>query len=640
MIKYTIQNNYRFIELIDVNTGDIISINKETVREVYTTPDDPYLFLIHLDDTGDHRFRYDEIEDPDTPGQPFTSLEIFRDFMVESINDISAADVIPLGTWDPNTNTPALGNGALYDSTGDSTPDTQATANQYYLVGEDGTFALDGNSTWVAGDYVRSNGTVWIRIEYSTTIHSSTVVYEATTVDLALDDIYSKLFIEHLGDTDLTGLADGNILIYNSTSGNWEPGTSPGSAGRTVLHTEGFISADAAEPTVDGLYVLGSGVPAAWVPVGAVENDILERAAALWSIHTAVAGVVDGEYEIDFENPTDYTVNYVWNGTKWVSYNAYEPDESLEDVTQTTNIGDLTGYTGGQLRHKSISWILDTMLFTVVYNPPIAPTLLINGPDGDYERGIDISGIVPITFTQNGGGSATSYEIDAIENEIVQATESGAGAPASVNLDNINGHNLLMPGITNQTAKVTVTVDYADGPIPEDNQGTQHPGDQILAGDVSDTVIYTSRYPIWWGVTSERFKVATGPESTTKPFVAPNDGSNAGGLTLDEAWIRANLNTQLFTSNLNDKVDSLQVGTVHALVVCPPGITLTTAEIFAAGSWISWDDFETHSFTLNINDAGSSNPKTYTVYYVRSTAADNFSAIQNFRFTTSGTVTP
>ena len=488
-IKYTIQNNYRFIELIDVLTGDIISINKETVREIYTIPDDPYLFLIHLDDIGDHRFRYDQIENPSTPGAAFTSLEIFRDYIIESVNDITEVDTVPLGTWDPNTNTPALGDGGLYDSNGDDIPDTQATANQYYLVGADGTFALDGTSDWLAGDYVRSNGAVWIKISSSETIHSSKVVYEATTVELSLDDIYAKLFVEHLGDTDLTGLADGNILVYNEISGKWEPAELPGATGREIVHTYGFVNADAVEPSLDGLYVLGPGTPAGWVPGSAVENDILERSEATWSVHTAVAGIISGEYEIDFESPTDYVVNFVWNGIKWAGYNVYEPDSSLDSVTQTTSIGDLSGYTGSQLRNKSISWILDTMLFTVVYTPPIASTLSISGSSGNYERGVDISGILPVTFTQNGGGAATSYEIDAIENEIIQATETGAGAPASVNLDNINGHNLLMPGITNQTAKVVVTVDYADGPIPEDNQGTQHPGDQILAGDVSATGI-------------------------------------------------------------------------------------------------------------------------------------------------------
>ena len=56
------------------------------------------------------------------------------------------------GTWDANTNSPALASGV-------------GTKGDYYVVSVAGTTALNGISNWGIGDWVAFNGIAWQRVE-------------------------------------------------------------------------------------------------------------------------------------------------------------------------------------------------------------------------------------------------------------------------------------------------------------------------------------------------------------------------------------------------------------------------------------------------------------------------------------------
>ena len=67
-----------------------------------------------------------------------------------------------LGGWNASTNTPVLASGALSGG-------VLQAAGRYYLVTVGATTAaIDGTTTWVAGDWISSNGTVWQRVQNST----------------------------------------------------------------------------------------------------------------------------------------------------------------------------------------------------------------------------------------------------------------------------------------------------------------------------------------------------------------------------------------------------------------------------------------------------------------------------------------
>jgi hypothetical protein len=66
------------------------------------------------------------------------------------------------GGWNASTNTPVMASGALAGG-------VLQTAGSYYLVTAGATTAaIDGITTWVAGDWISSNGTVWQRVQNST----------------------------------------------------------------------------------------------------------------------------------------------------------------------------------------------------------------------------------------------------------------------------------------------------------------------------------------------------------------------------------------------------------------------------------------------------------------------------------------
>jgi hypothetical protein len=56
------------------------------------------------------------------------------------------------GTWNANTNTPALASGV-------------GTKGDYYVVSVAGTTSIDGQNLWGVGDWIAFNGTAWQRVD-------------------------------------------------------------------------------------------------------------------------------------------------------------------------------------------------------------------------------------------------------------------------------------------------------------------------------------------------------------------------------------------------------------------------------------------------------------------------------------------
>ena len=66
------------------------------------------------------------------------------------------------GAWNAATNTPTLASGALAGGV------TQPKGNYYVVSVGATTAAIDGVTTWVAGDWILSNGAIWQRVQNST----------------------------------------------------------------------------------------------------------------------------------------------------------------------------------------------------------------------------------------------------------------------------------------------------------------------------------------------------------------------------------------------------------------------------------------------------------------------------------------
>ena len=102
------------------------------------------------------------------------------------------------GTWDASTNTPTLASGV-------------GTQGDFYIVNVAGSTTLDGISDWQVNDWAVFDGTVWRKIDNSEIVTS--VNGQTGNVTLVVGD---------LDDVDLTGLTNGQALIWNSSTMMWE----------------------------------------------------------------------------------------------------------------------------------------------------------------------------------------------------------------------------------------------------------------------------------------------------------------------------------------------------------------------------------------------------------------------------------
>jgi hypothetical protein len=125
------------------------------------------------------------------------------------------------GTWNANTNTPALASGV-------------GTKGDYYVVSVAGTTTLDGISNWGIGDWATYNGAVWQRVEGGADLNgvnlsvSGTTTLSALTAStaLALDASKNVVSVTNTGTGDnvlataptLVGdvtLSTGNLVVSN-----------------------------------------------------------------------------------------------------------------------------------------------------------------------------------------------------------------------------------------------------------------------------------------------------------------------------------------------------------------------------------------------------------------------------------------
>ena len=649
MAKYTLADDPNYILFNGIiNTpiaGESFAFRKTSVKELRTTFQDDTIDFVHLDDTDSPFFYYDLI-DPAT-GHPFTTLLNAKITILSWLNELAGVESQFLGVWDANANDPMLADGGYWDANNIHIPNVLAPAKSFFIVDVAGSTLIDGNNAWVVGDIIKTTGSLWVRIPETITVTAINVFLDNTTLPMpewaGIHDVQAA--IEHIVSTavhelkDLTdvdpGLAptDKQILRYNAAHTRFEAQDLPG--GRTLINAIAILDGtnNSLPAYGDGIYVLDIGTTASWVPAGALVGDVLTRTSGSFTILYAMAVQTPGSYEVQYQysaGKANSITNYVWDGTEWEPYDAYAPATALLPISVSNPIGDITAiYTAEDLKGRSISSLIDDMLFKTIYTPPLPPTLSLTG-GVNLERGSAIGGTATVTFTQKGGGPVTTYSILAIYNSAVQATQAGAGPGIpNVNLNNINGYTLKINPVTNQLSQVQYSVNYATGPIPTDNKGNAHPADQILAGSLSTTSTWTARYPFWWASVPSAYGVA--PADLTNLSVPP---------TVVESDVRALSNTALFLANVTQQTFTIHVSDVTILVALPPGITMTNSELNVAGSWLDYSDLRTHSITVSILAADSTTPKNYTVYYARSVAGPNFSISQDIRFTTSGTVTP
>lgn len=623
------------------------ALAKENIEAIARNDDDDGVLIV-MDTTTTYELLAHETENSN--GVVYTDSLVLYNDLIFMINNGGGA-VIPLGSWDAVNNVPTLSDGAMYDN---GTSVILAPSGSYFTVtvADDdpaNNTTIDGVNDWSVGDLVRSNGVVWYRVPNSgAAVTATNVLYNNTktlfpdyngnpidNVQLAIEaaDRRGKGPISIHEDVDTTGATNGQALIFNN--GILVPGNASGS---TLYLVDGKIPVT---PTEDGVYLVTEDIT---TPIVASTNDLLERAAAVWSIIFTASTANVGSAEMQIKNIVGDESNYKWDGVKWSAIDAYEPNAQLLDVNVGNPIGAITAaYKGSDLRGLSISNIIDMMLFPISYTPPSPPTLSITNATTNLERGSDLPNTLgPLTYNQRGGGEINATTLTCLLNGVPQGSESGpAGFEQYLDITDVGGYTPVFPSTANQNMTFDVESAYDEGPIPTDNLGNEYPADRIPAGDVDCNRAYISRYPAWYGSTTEQFKMtASSIDEMTDISIDPNSGTNTSGNTLDESWLRTSWASEhrLITGNYTNVSLVTNDGDRHALIILPPDLTIKNIQELVTGVWTNLIE-ETHfsSMDITINSIAGDVPRTHKCYYIRHLSKVTL-PVRNLRFSTQGTI--
>ena len=134
--------------------------------------------------------------------------------------------VVYQGTWNANTNDPALASGI-------------GTKGNYYVVSVSGNTNLDGITDWVAGDWAIFNGVAWQKVDNTESVISvngqtGVVVLTAANVNAVADTAII---------TAGTGLSGGGTLASNTTISLANTAVTPGTYGSN--NTVAVVTIDA-----------------------------------------------------------------------------------------------------------------------------------------------------------------------------------------------------------------------------------------------------------------------------------------------------------------------------------------------------------------------------------------------------------
>lgn len=272
------------------------------------------------------------------------------------------------GTWNANTNSPALASGI-------------GTKGDYYVVGTAGTTTLDGISNWGIGDWVTFNGSVWQRVEGGADLNG---------VNLSVS-----------GTSTLSGLTASTALALNASK-EVVSVTNTGS-GNNVLATSPSI----ATPTLTGDVQMSTG-------------NLVVGAAGKGIDFSATPGTGTNELFADYEEGTyDVTIGCGTSGT--VTLNA------SQNMAQYTKIGRLVTVTGG----VSVSSVSSPVGYFTISLPFTAANLSeLSGYFGATLTltGVNTANIADfVSLGVNGASSMRVYLGDATGLQADSANELKAG---------------------------------------------------------------------------------------------------------------------------------------------------------------------------------------------------------------------
>jgi hypothetical protein len=293
-----------------------------------------------------------------------------------------------------------------------------------------------------AGDYDA------IQVDYDSTISG----LSATDVQAAIDELdalvdtnttditnientLANLALGDLIDVDTTGAANGNVLTYNSVSGEWEPGTGGTGAVDSVFGRTGVVVAEVGDYDSDQITnvsgVTGVSVSDAldWLLANTLApgdnvSELVNDAGYLTTISAQSIGDLS---DVDITGITTGQI-IEWNGTEFVPGNKTTGSTTFIGLTDTP-----ASYTGAEGKVLQVNSAGDAVEFVTSLASEIAedtdePTGFLNRTDSTFSFVIATR-----TFTVEPLAPATSFDY------YIHGVKYTVSAPLSVTIPDTTG---------------------------------------------------------------------------------------------------------------------------------------------------------------------------------------------------------
>ena len=354
----------------------------------------------------------------------------------------------------------------------------------------------------------------------------------------------SPIQISNLSDVTFANLQNGQALVYNSNSGDWENGSV--SAGS--VSTSNISEVAAATPTAAGEVIRYDGT-SAWT-VGQLDyNEILNRPTDLGDL-TNNAG-----YLTSFTETNDLTTNVTWDNVPDANITQSSVTQHVTTLATSANFSDLneagtSGTTGDVIHWNGTAWAQGQLAYGEITGKPSVVAALNSTSNTDV-----------LAASQ---GKALKDLIDGLPDPIVVADNTARDALTDLTVGDIvhvqsdstvgsNGWRRWQVTAVNTTTNTWANATTIDLASQDDLRGSI-----IVSGDANNSVATGTDNGAYLDLANQNIVFTTATSTSSMGFVVDEDNmsSNSATKVPTQQSVKAYADTKVATSSIVNNLTS------------------------------------------------------------------------------------
>ncbi|MGL5892896.1 MAG: hypothetical protein ACRC3B_23600, partial [Bacteroidia bacterium] len=312
---------------------------------------------------------------------------------------MSAGAVTYMGTWNAQTNTPAL-------------QSSVGTKGQYYVVTVSGSTSINGLTDWQVGDWIINNGTVWQKVDNSDSgsapgagqvVFTPAGVITSANVQAAIEELQSWTASQLSGKTNAFTGQTANIVSFDAQQRPVDSGLSLGIVPR--MNAGAFTS---------GNFVMSNGTNVQ-ADSGLNASSFLTRTntdvyVPTANYHPSTKKYVDDAAQLKFDKPTEEipSGNFLTVNPSGVPIDSGVNSSGIVTPTELGNYLSKTNsvvFTPTANYHPATKKYIDDVSQLKLDKPAVAVPagnfLTVNASGVPVDSGVNSSGIVTSTALED-----------------------------------------------------------------------------------------------------------------------------------------------------------------------------------------------------------------------------------------------